>query len=84
MPIDPEPHADGRFAFNGRMQLANMTPGARPRMYRCHWDTCIKGARPERRTVPCRQEGCERTDRHLHCYRCGSTDHLVNECGGDA
>lgn len=79
MPIDPDPHPDGVFVFNSRMKLAREAARSRARMFRCHWDTCPKGAKPERRSS-CNREGCDRADRHLHCFRCGETDHLADEC----
>ena len=79
MLIDPDPHPEGRFGFNGRMQLASMPPGTNRRMYRCHWDTCPKGAQPLQPGA-CGHDDCTRTDGHRHCYKCGSTEHLANAC----
>ena len=56
MPIDPDPSPDGNFAWDGRLRLIRVVPGTRPRAYRCHWDTCAKGAKPERQTT------CERDE----------------------
>lgn len=83
MPIDPSPTPAGVFAFNGRMQLARAEVGSRPRMYVCHWDVCAKGAKPEA-APPCDREGCDRKDRHRHCFKCGSTWHLASDCEGAA
>ncbi len=43
MLLDPEPHPEGRFAFDGRLRVIGVPPGSRPRTYRCHYDTCPKG-----------------------------------------
>lgn len=34
-------------------------------------------------TDKCEYEGCERTDKHFHCYRCGSTKHFADACDED-
>ncbi len=84
MPIDPDPHPEGTFGFNLRMQFVRMPPGTRPRMYRSHFETCTKaGARGMRalaRPEACDHDGCEMTGPHRHCFRCDATDHLATEC----
>jgi hypothetical protein len=81
MPIDPEPHPDGRFMFGPGLRLVTGSPGTRPKMYRCHWDTCTKkGQAPRRVGFICDRQGCDIEGRHLHCYRCGDVGHFANEC----
>lgn len=87
MPIDPEPHAQRRFYFGAGLKLHVGVAGIRPRMYRCHWDTCAKGNEASKRGLratgnhddECAKWDCEREDRHLHCFRCGDVDHLSPE-----
>ncbi len=79
--IDPEPHPEGNYAFDGRLRLALAAPRSKARMYRCHFDTCPKkGQVPRRAGFSCDRNGCDRSDRHFHCRRCGATDHFVAEC----
>jgi Zinc knuckle len=89
MPIDPDPHADGRFYFGAGLKLHVGRAGIRPRMYRCHWDTCAKGHDASKRalrgnyserTDQCDKWDCSREDRHFHCFKCGETDHLSPDC----
>lgn len=88
MPIDPEPHDEGRFYFGAGLKLTSGAPGTRRRMYRCHWDTCAKGAEASKRGLKaasptadqCERWNCEEEGRHLHCFKCGSTEHFANEC----
>lgn len=81
--INPAPHPDGLLAFNAAMKLERLPKGSRPKMYQGHLLTCPS---PEKaRSAPpsvstCDVEDCERTDRHWHCYRCGSTEHFANVC----
>lgn len=82
MPIDPDPHPDGGYYFDGAMKLVRGRPGYRGRMFRCHWDTCPQKAKAEKRRAEwkCDRAGCSLTSFHRHCLRCGATDHLVAAC----
>jgi hypothetical protein len=79
--IDPEPTADGTLAFGPGMQLGPATAVSK-RRYRYHITVCPnpEKARAKAPAQTCDREGCGRTDRHLHCFRCGETDHLANDC----
>lgn len=87
MPIDPDPHAEGRFFFGLGLKLTSGAPGRRRRMYRCHWDTCAKGTEASKRGLKgerpddeCgRRWDCDRTDEHRHCFVCGATDHFAGD-----
>lgn len=80
--LDPEPHSDGNYAFDRRLKVERAPARSRARMYNAHFQTCPKKGEPPRRraAVSCRQDGCERTDRHSHCLRCGDDSHWVAEC----
>src|SRR5262245_43988340 len=82
MPIDPDPHPDGNVYIDVVRNVAVVAAvGAKPKMYRPHWATCVKAGQFRATPRPaCDHEGCERTDRHTHCRRCGTTDHWVAEC----
>jgi hypothetical protein len=81
MPIDPDPHPDGVYAFDASMRLTRMGHGARQRMFRSHFDTCTKrNLRKPPAPFKCEFDGCTRPDRHRHCWQCGGMDHLANEC----
>jgi hypothetical protein len=95
MPIDPLPmslspeaarNVRGLYYFDGRLRLVSVlqlkpsdpTP---KRVYSSHFDTCTK-----RRPAPafvCDRRGCDVKERHRHCYRCGSVDHLADDCQED-
>jgi hypothetical protein len=74
MPIDPEPKPDGEYYFDARMRLAWGRPGSKPRMFKCHWDSCTKKGQAPRAEVDERERGC---------FRCGVSDHWVAECPED-
>ena len=79
--IDPDPHPEGTLRFAAGMRLQTAAPGTAKRMYRPHLRTCSSPkAATARASFVCDREGCEIETRHLHCYRCGSTDHLANNC----
>jgi Zinc knuckle len=81
IPLDPDPHAQGNLTFDERLRVVYMRPGSKPKMYRSHFATCPKAVEFRRPAEPaCEHDGCERTDRHLHCRRCGATDHFASEC----
>jgi hypothetical protein len=82
MALDPDPHPAGRFAFDNNMRLVTMPPGSKPRMYRCHFDTCPnkETKAPRRAAFVCDVDACDLTSPHLHCFKCGSTSHLARVC----
>lgn len=82
MPIDPDPHREGKYYFGEGMKLVRGRPGDRQRMFRCHWDTCTRKDKGDKRRAEwkCEQEGCALTGVHRHCRACGGTDHLVANC----
>lgn len=80
IPIDPEPHPEGNVAFERGLAVVTK-PGSKPKMYRAHWSTCPNADQHRSSARPaCDREGCDRTDNHRHCYRCGGTDHFANVC----
>lgn len=85
MALDPDPHPQGSFYFGPGLRLFKGRHGLKPKMYRCHWDTCPKkGQEPRRPAFICERRGCDVEGRHLHCFRCGSTEHLANDCEEDS
>jgi hypothetical protein len=38
------------------------------------------GMKPGMKLTAGRKGDCERTARHFHCFRCGSTDHFASDC----
>lgn len=88
MPIDPDPHPEGRFYFGAGLKLHVGRTGIRPRMYRCHWDTCPKGTEASKKGLhversphdQCARWECSLEEWHLHCFGCGETDHLSPDC----
>ena len=71
MAIDPEPHPEGHYYFGQGLRLAKGRRGLKPRMYRCHWDTCPKKGQAPRRAA--------QTEESL-CYRCHKPGHFADVC----
>lgn len=79
MPLDLDPHPDGTYTFNAKLNVITAPVHSKLKMYRSHFDTCVKRFSHPPRAFECDYEGCERTDRHYHCFRCGSLEHLADE-----
>lgn len=85
MPIDPEPHPEGDYAFV-KVRLTRSPRGSHAKMYRSHIDTCPKRKTPLRRSpFVCDLDGCEvKTGRpHRHCFKCKSIYHLAADCDAE-
>jgi len=80
IPLDPDPHPEGNLTFDARLRVVVAARGSKPKMYRSHFATCPKAGEFRKRPVSCDREGCELTTQHRHCFKCGSTEHLANEC----
>jgi len=80
IPLDPDPHPQGNLTFDSRLRVVVAEIGSKPKMYRSHFATCPKAGEFRRAPSTCSREGCDRTDKHFHCYRCGSTEHFANVC----
>lgn len=83
--IEPDPKPEGNLKFDKRMKLEFAPVGSTKRMYVLHINVCAKADLLRRQIgaskAPCdKWEGCTRTDRHLHCFNCGSTEHLAGDC----
>lgn len=61
---------------------ATTREGRRCRAYAKHHGLCVTHARLKRelsaRFAPC--PDCARTDPHIHCPECGSTEHVAESC----
>ena len=79
IPVNPDPTPRGNLVFDERARMVYMRPGSKPKMWASHFSTCPE-AESFRKQASCDRSDCERTDRHFHCFRCGSTDHLADEC----
>jgi hypothetical protein len=93
VPIDPLPRPDGDFMFDAALRVVRAPLDLRravreanargevhaKRLYKVHFDTCTK-RRPLPPEYDCDVEGCEISDRHRHCFECGATDHLAEDC----
>lgn len=79
--LDPEPHSEGTYAFGSGLKVEKAQARSRARMYRAHFQTCSKRGEPRRRRagVICPELGCERSDRHVHCFHCKG-DHYAADC----
>jgi len=79
--IDPDPTEGGPLAFGPGMKLGPATAVSK-RRYRYHIAGCPnpEKARAKSAAPTCDREGCDRTDRHSHCFKCGETDHFASEC----
>jgi hypothetical protein len=81
--MDPDPVADGKFAFDVRARVVQALSTSRKR-YACHFDTCAKrGQGPRRAASSCDREDCTIATPHRHCFTCGGTDHLADDCPED-
>lgn len=91
MPIDPDAHPLGNMYFGRGLKLTTGAPSSRPRMYRCHWDTCAKGNTASKKALKagdaqhidqCERWACFRDpdDGHRHCFKCGEVDHFAPAC----
>lgn len=93
IPIYPAPRDDGGLMYTGD-KAGTMTKydGSSATRYRSHFLDCKKLALSlhkrkyialGRETPECSIEGCEIPGRHMHCFKCESTEHLADVCEED-
>ena len=83
IPLDPDPHPDGNLTFDEAMRVVVVPKGSKPRLFLSHFVTCVKAdqfRRKNPKAVTCPTEGCNLTTPHRHCFECGATDHLAEDC----
>jgi hypothetical protein len=87
IPLDPDPHPDGNITFDSAARVVYAAKGSKPRMYLSHFATCPKAdefrkakAKPFKCDWTDLLQPCERKDQHRHCFECGETDHLAEDC----